>query len=75
MKWGIDMKKRKVKILDENYNVENVFFVEIPTTKREREQQLREKEIKDFLYSIKFLRNFAYIILSRGDRNARKNVR
>ena len=65
------MKKKKIKIYDENWNLEREFLVEIPTTRREREQREREKEIKDFLYSISILRKFAYRVLSRGDRNAR----
>ena len=69
------MKKKKVRILDENWKVEQEFFVEIPTTKREKEQQLMEKEIKDFLYSISILRNFAMKCLKWSDKNARKNIR
>ena len=71
LKGGIDMKKQKIRIYDENWKLENEFYVEIPTTDKEREIKQREKEIKDFLYSIRFLRFLAYKILSRGDRNAR----
>ena len=52
-------------------NVESIFFVEIPSTRREREQQEHEKEIKDFLYSISVLRKFALKILKWRDRNAK----
>ena len=69
------MKKKRVRILDENMNVESTFFVDIPTNIREREQQLREREIKDFLYSIRFLRSFAIRCLDWSGRNARKNIR
>ena len=66
------MKKQKIQILDENWKVEREFFVEIPTTLEEKKMKENEKEIKDFLYSIRFLRFLAYKILSRGDRNASK---
>ena len=64
------MKKQKIQILDENMNVESTFYVEIPITRREKEIKDWEKEIKDFLYSIPFLKSFAIKILDWRGRNA-----
>lgn len=57
------MRKEKIKIFDEDWNLEREFFVEIPTTEQEKRIKEREKEIKDFLYSISILRKIAYKIL------------
>ena len=67
------LKKHKIKIYDENWNLESEHFVEIPTTKLEKKQKQKEKEIKDLLYSSKILRYFALKIIERGDRNAKRS--
>lgn len=55
------MEKRRVRILDENWNVENEFFVEIPN-EHEKAEKEKEQLIKDYLYSNPILKLFGTLI-------------
>lgn len=49
------MEKKKIKILDENWNLEREFFVEIPTETEKKELEKIQQE-KDYIYSNPILR-------------------
>lgn len=56
------MQKKRVKIYDDNWNLEQDFYVEIPT-EQEKIQQQQEQLIKDYMYSNKLLRLLGTLII------------
>lgn len=60
------MKKKRVRILDENWNVENEFFVECLTDEEKAEKE-KEQLIKDYLYSNPVLRLLGSLFFKGGD--------
>lgn len=58
---GENMQKKRVKIYDDNWNLEQDFYVEIPT-EQEKIQQQQEQLIKDYMYSNKLLRLLGTLI-------------
>ena len=59
------MKKKRVRIFDDSWNLENEFFVECLTDKEKAEKE-KEQRIKDYLYSNPILRLFA-LFFKGGD--------
>lgn len=55
------MEKRRVKIYDDNWNLEQDFYVEIPT-EQEKKQKEQEQLIKDYMYSNRLLRLLGTLI-------------
>lgn len=55
------MQKKRVKIYDENWNLEQDFYIDVPT-EQEKIQQQQEQLIKDYLYSNKLLRLLSTLI-------------
>lgn len=55
------MEKRRVKIYDENWNLEQDFYVDI-LTQQEKIQQQQEQLIKDYMYSNILLRLLGTLI-------------
>ena len=55
------MQKKRVKIYDDNWNLEQDFYVEIPT-EQEKIQQHQEQLIKDYMYSNILLRLLGTLI-------------
>ena len=58
---GENMQKKRVKIYDDNWNLEQDFYVEIPT-EQEKIQQHQEQLIKDYMYSNRLLRLLGTLI-------------
>ena len=58
---GENMQKKRVKIYDDNWNLEQDFYVEIPT-EQEKIQQQQEQLIKDYMYSNRLLRLLGTLI-------------
>lgn len=55
------MKKRRVKIYDNNWNLEQDFYVDV-LTEQEKKQKEQEQLIKDYLYSNRLLRLLGTLI-------------
>lgn len=55
------MQKKRVKIYDDNWNLEQDFYVEIPT-EQEKIQQQQEQLIKDYMYSNRLLKLLSTLI-------------
>ncbi len=52
------MRRHKVKMFDDNMNLEKIFFVDV-LSDEEKAIKRKEEEIKDFLYSNPILRSLA----------------
>lgn len=55
------MEKRRVKIYDDNWNLEQDFYVDV-LTEQEKKQKEQEQLIKDYLYSNPLLRLLGSLI-------------